>query len=293
MTAGNGVVLFDAGGNPVGLAANAAVSAAQPALVAAGSDYGATPKAQIPKVDAFGTLYTSSANPGGGSSQFYTGQPSPVATMQYGDLTMMRQDAPAPSKMVPFNADMNGNLNVHIKSKPTFRIIAPSITCAANKVLLTLTNASTSTMIIRLNEVSIYVPPSGSVGSGLLGSTNVTYYPVICELRRITTASGGAALSLATTDTTDSLAAGVACLSSPTTVSAAVSTFHRQDAYISTISGLPFFYRPDQNEKSLVLRAGEGLAVVCVSSGTINNANGTGTTTAAVDIVMVCTQAPA
>lgn len=289
--AGNGVVLTDAQGNLVSGYGNQALGTTQPALVQAGSDYTSSPKAQVPKVDAYGTQYVSVATPSGNPSQVYTGQASPAAANQYGNLNMLRMDTPAPSVFNPALSDMLGSMHVHHRSKPTGRVVVAGIACGQNKNLFALVN--NSTMVVRLNEMNIYIPPSGLAGSGLLGgSNNVTYYPVICQIHRITSASGGTTLTPAMTDSNDTLASGIVALSSPTTVSSVVSVFHRQDAYISTISGLPFFFRSDQNEKNMVMRPGEGLAIMCMSSGTINNASGSGTTTAAADIVVVFTQAP-
>lgn len=291
MSGGNAVLLYDANGNPVSLSANTALASGQPAVVAAGSDYGGAAKAQIPRVDASGTQYVAQTNPAGGSALYAGGQPPGALASQYGTLMMARQDLPAPSAMVPLTADMTGALNVHPKSKQTFRAIAAGVSCAANKSLFSLIYANSGTQVLRINEISIYVPPSGSSGGGgLLGSSSTAYYPVICELRRITTATGGTAVTPVSGDTADVLTSGIGCATGAA-VSATVSTWHRADAVISTSTGLAWFARLDPNEKTFVLRPGEGFSITCVSSGVIISSSGSGTTTAVADLEVVFTQA--
>lgn len=295
--AGNGRIICDAAGNVVTGYGNTALATTQPAILGAGHDYGATPKAQIPKVDAYGTQYVATANPAGNPAQVYTGQAVGATTTQYGGLTMLRQDAPTPAAFVPMIADGVGSLQVHAKSKQTFRAIAAGVTCAAGKSIFSMVYANTGTMILRLNEAIVYVPPSGSSTSGSLlgisGGSSSTYYPLICELRRISTASGGTAIIPVSSDSADSLTSGLSCATGAT-VGSTINTYHRQDAVVSTGTGLPWYGRYDPgNEKTFVMRPGEGFSITVISNGTINNANGSGTTTAVVDIELVFTQAPA
>ncbi len=289
--AGNGSVICDAQGNMVAAYGNTALGTTQPGLITAGSDYAATANAQIPKVDAHGTQYVAQANPVGASALYYTGQPSGAPASQYGTMIMARQDAPAPSMTYPLNLDMQSALNVHQKSKQTFRTLATGVTCSSNKSIFSLMYASTGTQVLRINECSIYVPPSDSSGS-LLGSSSKTYYALICELRRVTSASGGTALIPVSGDTADILTPGVTC-ETGATVGSTVNVFHRQDAIIATGTGLPWYGRGDPNEKTFVIRPGEGFSVTCISSGAVNSGNGNSTTTAIVEIEMTFTQAPA
>lgn len=291
MTTGNAAILFDAQGNPVAGYRNTALGATQPALIGAGSDYAATPNAQIPKVDASGTQYVTSTTPSGGSALYYTGQAAPAATAQYGNVIMARQDQPGPSSFYPLNLDMDMALNVHLKSKATFRAIATSVSAAQNKSMFSLINGGTS--VLRLQEVQIYVPPSGyNGGSSLLVASSTTYYPLICELRRITTATGGTAVTPAPCDTQDPALNAVSCTTGAT-VGTAVNTLHRQDAVQTTNAGIVWYGRADVNEKTMVIRPGEGFSVTCASSGTILNSSGSATTTAACDLVVIFTQAVA
>ena len=287
-------LIYDWSGAPVAAAyapvtgrPNQAINTtAQGGILTLGVDAGGV--ARSPRVDANGSQYVVPTNPAGSAAQVYSAQLAPAAGSQYG---MARQDSPAPSTYYPMNLDMQMSLNVHHKSKPTFRAIAPGVSCAANKSLVSLIYASTGTMVLRLNECVIYVPPGGGSGS-LLGSSSVTYYPIICELRRITAATGGTSITPVSGDTADILATGVT-VSSGATAGTTVNTFHRQDAVVTTGTGLPWYGRGDQNEKTYLIRPGEGFTVTCVSTGTINAASGSGTTTASVDVEMTFTQAVA
>lgn len=289
---------YDATGAPVSAAfapvtarPTVALNSPQGGLVTLGSDYAATPKAQVPKVDANGSQAVTQTSPNGSSTLVYTGQPAPAAASQYGGLIMGRQDSPTPSTFYPLTLDPVMALNVHIKSKPTFRAIIAGVSCSTNKSLLSFVNAGT--MVLRVNECSIYVPPQGS-GGNLLGlGSATTYLPLFCELRRIASHTKGVGATVGTCpgDTSDVLDAGVTIFSNATIAGAAATPFHRQDALPTTNGSQPWYARGDSNEKTFVVRPGEGFSVTCLSNGTI--ASGGGTVAASVDIELTFTQAAA
>jgi hypothetical protein len=295
-------ILYDWSGAPVAAAyapitARPGTALPSPAggMVALGSDYGSTPKAQIPHVDTTGSLYVVPTNPVGAASQVYSGQAPGALTTQYGTLGMMRGDSPNPSQYLPFLADPNGNLATTVRPYSTFRSIIRQVATGANKYLAVVTNASASAVVLRVTEVTIYVPPSGASGA-LLSSTNVTYYPLICEIYRVPVASvtAGTTISPISCDTADLLSPAVVVSSSPT-ISSYTSSLYRADAYAYIMTGENFYQQDNLNDKALVIRPGEGIAIICISSGTLNNSIGgqNPTTNTPADIQILMTQASA
>lgn len=268
-----------------------ALSSYQGGVCLLGSDYGSTAKAQVPRVDANGNLSVVVGTPNGGSAQIYTGQPAPTAASQYGQLVFGRQDMPGPSTFNPLTLDPTSAVNVHPKSKQTFRIVAQSILLGQGVILLAMYNGSAA-MLLRLNDVAIYIPPSGGSGGALLGSqSGLNYYPVYCHLNRITTYSGGSSVTPCSCDSADTLASGVTVAQKVTSVASTTALFHRADAFATNVTGVPFYSRGDGTGKTLVLRPGEGASIVCMSSGTVNSTQaGGGTLTGSCDIVCTFTQ---
>ena len=291
---GNGVILFDASGNPIAGYSNTALANPQPALLSAGSDYASAPKAQIPKVDQFGTQYVATANPAGGSALAYTGQPSPAASAQYGTLLMARQDQPAPSVYNACMMDPVGALQVHQKSKVTFTVGAWAVTCGTNRILFAMQNAGS--MVLRISRIFIYIPPAGGTNGSLLGSSGgQNYYPVYCELRRAATFTGGTTLTPVPSDSNDTLASGVTCASLATGVTGTPQVIHQADAYATNLTGIPYYERGvDPNSKTFIVRPGECCYIVCTSNGTVNSTQaGGGAVTAQANIMLTFNQAPA
>lgn len=290
-------LLYDFAGIPIA-AANAPITSrpgqalstvAQGGMVCLGAD--ANGVARVPRVDSFGTQYVAAASPAGTPAQVYTGQPTPAVTSQYGNLSMVRQDAAAPATFQPMLADPAGNLYVHHRSKPTFRSVIRAVSTAANKYLAVLVNAASASMVLRLTEVTIYVPPGGYAG-GLLGASAAVYYPLICELYRVNAANVSAGTNIAATpcDTGDTLATGVTVLSAPS-ISSSVAALFRNDAVAMTGTGENFYQRDDPNNKSICIRPGEAVALICVSSGTVTGPGGNTINNVPVDIGLVFTQA--
>lgn len=256
-----------------------------------GSDYGSTAKAQVPRVDANGNVSVVVGTPSGGTAQIYAGQAAPAPANQYGQLVFGRQDMPGPSAYYPLTLDPTGAVNTHLKSKQTFRIVAQGITLGQGVILLAIYNGSAA-MLLRLNDVAIYIPPSGGSGGALLGTqSGLNYYPVYCHLNRITTYSGGSSVTPCPCDSADTLASGITVAQKVTSVASTTALFHRADAYVTNLTGVQYYSRGDSTGKTFVMRPGEGASIVCMSSGTINSSQaGGGTLTGACDIVCTFTQ---
>lgn len=166
---------------------------AQAGLVALGSDYGATPKAQVPKVDASGTLATTNAAIASAAT------PLASAASATGALVM----GLAGLTPTPLQIDGQGNLVVQRDQLPTFSVVAAGVALASGKSAFALVNGSTTGKIVRL--VALYVINS-TVGTGLLAS----YQIYASELRPITGVSAaGTALTPISHDSADSPDSGV------------------------------------------------------------------------------------
>lgn len=224
-----------------------------------------------------------------------TGGASPGAlSTQTGVLMFGRQDSPAPAAYQPLIIDGVGALQVHAKSKPTHRAVLAGVVTALNKPLLSVFNGSAS-QFIRIQNIALYIPQQSIQGT-LLGSSTVTYYPVYCEVRRITGhavrtgASVSTTLSCVTSDSADTLDAGVTVMSNAVLSGLATAAYYRGDANNNGM-GAEWYQRSDVNAKTLVLRPGEGMAVVCASNGLV--ASGAGTVQGAIDVGVAFTQAAA
>lgn len=293
-------LLFDWAGNPAPSAGAAPITSRptqalynyQGGLLTLGSDYGATAKAQSPKVDSAGTQYVTAVGAGGATIPVYTGQLAPIsAANQVGSLMFGRQDGPSPSDYQPLLIDAVGAVAVSSLNKPTFRAVVKGVTCSTNLVLLSLMNGSTS-KILRIASILVYVPPQGSATGGNIISigTSTTYYPLFCELYRISAQSKGSGTVVGpiAADSGDILDTGVTVYSQSTTTG--TTLLYRRDAIPCTMSGQPW-YNPTRDEKAVVVRPSEGVSLVCTSNGTI--ASGTTTTVASVDVVFTFTLAAA
>ena len=243
-------------------------------------------------VDANGNLITVAYGPGGAPTSVWGGAAPPTLSAQGGPLIMARQDMPTPASFEPVLVDQLGSVQAHLKSKVTFRSILAQVAAATNKVLFSVYNGSTTGMVLRVQEVSLYITPQ-SVGGTLLGSSSIIYYPVYCQMHRITghaAQTGSTTMAYVASDTSDTIDPNVTLFSNAAVTGLATQPFHRGDANNSG-AGRSWYGRGDVNEKTLVIRPGQGAAIVCVSNGII--ANGTGTQVAAVDVEVVITQAPA
>lgn len=288
-------LLYDWSGAPAA-AANAPItgrpgqalnSTAQGGMVSLAVD--ASGVARVPRVDSNGLASVVPQTPSGAPLNVYSGQASPATTAQYGSLIFGRQDVPTPSSYAAATMDPTGALNVHPKSKMTWRLVQAGITLGTNVVLAAIYNGSS--MVLRVNDCAIMIPPAGGTGAALLGqSSGLSYYPVYCEIRRVPSYGGGAAANMVAMDTNDSLPTGITAAIKPTSIGAAAATLHRQDAYLTNVTGLPFYARGDATGKTIVVRPGDGICIICLSNGTVNSTSaGGGTVTASADLLMTMT----
>jgi len=248
-------------------------SSYQGGMVVLGADAGGV--ARTPRVDSNGMVGVVPQTPSGGSLNVYTSQPAGAATSQYGNLMFGRQDLPTPSSFLPIAIDPTGAVNTHIKSKMTFRVVQSGITLGQNVVLGAIFNGSSA--VLRVNDCAVMIPPAGGTGGALLGQgSGLTYYPVYCEIRRIPSFSGGTAVPLVPMDVPDALPSGITAATRPTSIGPATATVHRQDAYLTNITGIPFYSRGDSTGKTIVVRPNDGLCIICLSNGTINSSQAGG-----------------
>jgi hypothetical protein len=215
------------------------------------------------RLDGGGNIRVAPANPSGGSVYVYNGQTPPAAASQYGQQIMALQPMPTPVYM-PLTLDASGALQVHEKAKATARFIAPSIVGgAAGKSLFSIVNGSTAT-ILRIQQVNIqtpYIYTTGATVIGLSQQANMSV-PMLHEMRRITShvkGTSGISINYGLADSTDVVDAAIVAFSNATVSGAAATPFHRADA--NSPSGLPWYLRGDQNQKTLNLRPGEGMSI--------------------------------
>lgn len=221
------------------------------------------------RFDAGGNVRMASSNPAGGSTYLYNGQTPPSAAGQYGQQIMALQPLPTPVYM-PLTLDPLGALNVHEKSKATARYILPTTAGgAAGKSMFSLVNGSTS-QVVRVQQVNIQTPYTYTTGGTLLGLSSPTNTSIVMlhEMRRITghTSKGSStvAVGYGLADSQDSVDTAIVAYSNATLSGAAGTPFHRADA--NSPSGLPWYLRGDSNQKTLLLRPGEGMSINTIST---------------------------
>jgi hypothetical protein len=220
------------------------------------------------RLDAGGNIRVAPANPSGGSVFVYNGQTPPAAASQYGQQIMALQPLPTPVYL-PLSLDPVGALNVHEKSKATARYIVTTMAGgAAGKSMFSIFNGSTAT-ILRIQQVNIQTPYTYTTGGTLLGLSSPTNQSVVMlhEMRRITGHTKGASASTigyGLADSNDTVDPLIVALTNATLVGPASNPFHRADA--NSPSGLPWYLRGDQNQKTLNLRPGEGMSITTVSN---------------------------
>jgi hypothetical protein len=220
------------------------------------------------RLDANGSLRVMPASPAGTSAYVYNGQPAPAPTSQYGQQLMALQPLPTPLYM-PLTLDPLGALNVHEKSKPTARYIVPTTSGGASGTsIFSLVNGSAGS-VIRIQQVNIQTPYTYTTGGTVLGLSSPTNQSVVMlhEMRRIsghTKGTAGTIVSYGMADTADTMDAAIIAYSNATVSGAAAAAFHRADA--NSPSGLPWYVRGDPNQKTFLLRAGEGVSINTVTN---------------------------
>jgi hypothetical protein len=263
-------ILYDANGNPIAATPASALASTQSALVTVGSDYATTAAARIPKVDVYGQQYVVPSTPGGASAYVYNGQTPPAAASQYGMTINALQPLPTPVYL-PITLDPTGSVNVHEKSKATFRYIVPTVVGgAAGKSMFSIVNGSASTFV-RIQQVNIQTPYTYTTGGTILGLSSPTNQSIamLHEMRRITAHTKGTSTAVVTfglADSADVMDTNVVAYTNATVSGAAAAPFHRADA--NSPSGLPWYLRGDANQKTLCLRPGEGASINTVSTTT-------------------------
>lgn len=232
------------------------------------------------RLDGGGSIRVAPANPSGGSVYVYNGQTPPVAASQYGQQVMALQPMPTPVYM-PLTLDAGGALQVHEKSKATARFIAPSVSGgAAGKSLFSIVNGSTAT-ILRVQQVNIQTPYVYTTGQTILGlsqQANMSV-PMLHEMRRIAShikGTSGISVNYGLADSADVVDPAIIAYSNASVSGAAASPFHRADA--NSPSGLPWYLRGDQNQKTLNLRPGEGMS--------LNNTTNTSSYTYDIEVIV-------
>lgn len=222
------------------------------------------------RLDGGGNVRVAPANPSGGSVYVYNGQTPPAPASQYGQQVMALQPMPTPVYM-PLTLDAGGALQVHEKAKATARFIAPSVAGgAAGKSMFSIINGSTTT-VLRIQQVNLqtpYVYTTGGTVLGLSSPTNMSV-PMLHEMRRITSHAKGAStatVGYGLADSADVVDTAIIAYSNATVSGAAATPFHRADA--NSPSGLPWYLRGDQNQKTLNLRPGEGMSINNTSTTT-------------------------
>lgn len=269
MTSGNGVILFDASGNPVALSPAAAVPVSQPGLMHAGSDYAASPKAQLFKVDGSGQQYQVSVAPNGQSMPVQVNASTPANAAAYGQISL----AWCPSLnnnaggWTPFQVDATGAGVVRQALAPTFSASATATTgTSAGKSIISFFNAGPMTQ--RLMALFTMCPPqlvtSGS--SGLLGgSTSTNYTQIGFATYRTTGHSGGTLAVPVAHDPADTLDTGLTVRVNGATVTGegANSLGTWDAAYDAEYNPVA---RIDQNIKALTMPPGTGIHVKCISA---------------------------
>lgn len=296
-------LLYDATGTPVTSAfapvtgrPNTASYATQGGVVCLGSDYAG--KSQTPKVDAQGMQYVVAQTPSGAPQLVYTGQPAPTPGNQYGVVAMARQTIGSNVTYQPLVVDSGGALVTAGGPKATFRSTITGVSCANGKVLLSIVNGGVN--YVRIANINIYVPSQGTVTQnggtilGLSGTTSVTnYYPLFCEMYRIATHNKGTsttAMVPVACDTSDAFNSAITVYSN-STIGERLGLLHRRDALQATLTGTEYYRVICGTEKNVCCRPGEGVAVVCVSSGTIAANTNNGTATASVDVSVTFSEA--
>lgn len=270
------------------VAASALAGATLPAtpagVVGVGSDYAAQPRAQLVRVDAAGNMSTLASGAGGNPGTYQSGVNVTAASAVSGQIAMGLYNLTP----LPLSLDANGGLQTVNTPKATLRAIATGVTCATNKALLSVSNGSGA--MLRISHLYINVPGAGASGA-LLGQGSSTYYPLYCELWRVSGVTGGSSLPLLPSDTAVTAASGVTAAAAPT-VGARQATLHRRDAIPSSNTNSSWYQVLCSTEQNILLRPGEAVAVVCVSNGTITTSSGS-TGTASVDVACTFTQASA
>ena len=168
---------------------------------------------------------------------------------------------------------------------PTFSIVATGVALGNNKSMISLANASGSTVVIRVREIWLENTQTAAV----------TGVVALFELRRFTSHSAGTTLTAAPYDTVDTLNGSVTARTGATITGETVLFMKRtwstdewgtgtldEEGYEHAVQSSQIFWsRKDLEGKAITLRANEGVHIKCA----------TNTTAGTFDFTMVFTQA--
>lgn len=255
-----------------------ALTSPQGGMVALGSDYASAPNAQVPKVDAYGNIYTVPVNSAGTAVQVQNQATASSATAVYGQVAVGMYGL----QYTALTVDSGQALYVRHAHHATFTVMATNVGLATGKSLLAIVNAASATMVLRLEAV--FAENVSSSTGGLLsgqGFNNVTF-----ELRPITSATTTSAtqLPIVSHDANDILAAGVTAWTNATVSGDTVGPLRRWTASNYGITpgtttseangsfiqdSIPNYMRPSLNTKAATIRPGYGIHLKCVGPATV------------------------
>lgn len=261
----NAAILFDQYGNPLVGYGNAAMPTQQPAILTAGSDYTATPKAQLPRVDGAGQQYAVPVATNGTPLPVQIGASAANPYNMYGQVSLAW--SPTTQSFVPFQVDATGAGVVRQSLAATFATNAQAVTgTTAGRSIISFYNAGP--MVQRILALYAFCPPqlitSGS--GGLLGSsTSTSYTQILFSAYRTTGHSGGTVATPVAHDPVDTLDTGfsVRVNGAAVTGESATSIMAWDAAYDGTFN---VAQRQDQNIKVLTIPPNSGLHVKCLTA---------------------------
>lgn len=289
-------LLYDATGAPVStsfapITGRPAQTLASPqgGAVVLGSDYGTTAKAQTPKVDALGNLYSVTTTAAGGPLSLQVGTPVSALNTVYGPVVLgMQSLTPTPLAIDPL-----GNLLVRQATLPTFAAVASAVSLSTGKSLLALVNGSTAGNVLRL--IAVYSQNTSTTTSAL---TN-TYNEVAFEMRPITGVSAtGTGVAAVSHDSADILDANVKLYTGATVTGDTTGAIRRwiSSDYGATAGGSqqetlggdqqgrePWVHRLDEAAKHITIRPGAGIHLKVATTATVGT----------LDVTFIFTQATA
>lgn len=266
MGLGPAAYLVDGAGRPLAATPGAALASgatSQAAALTAGSDYAATPNAQIPKVDAAGNQY---AVPMVGTTAVPLQVNSTVANPAavYGSVSLAWD--PTNSRFTPFQVDATGaGVTRNMIAATTTFAPATQINTGAGsgKNMLSIYNG-TSSMYFRVSALFCMCPPQAAVTGGLLG-TQTSYTTVGMAVYRTTGAhTGGTVVAPGYHDSRAPTDAGIVCRTGATVAGQQSAALRVMDAAANAT--YPYLTRSDPGMALATFAPGEGVTLQMVSA---------------------------
>lgn len=170
------------------------------------------------------------------------------------------------------NAEFTSPPNVQEQQFPTFVVLAPAVTSANNKSMISLQNAEGSSKKLKLRDIKIISTQN----------TPVTGLVMEFQLRRATSHSGGTLITPLSFDTADSLSSSLTARTGATITEESASIFMRWrwstdewlqgavdvESYDHTMAQLVSAYMTPLKTKPITLNANEALTFKCVTNST-------------------------